>query len=383
MTTQHPAIFIQSEAHPAEDVRRYIEAAGGDREGILGDGSSVELFCQEKGTPDMSVDVLTGRCFILGTEDVYQGAYFCDNRGTENLAVAPAHATVARVDLVVAKLEDSDYSGVTDAWSLAVVDGSIGAPTPPATPANAIVLAHVAVAGAASSIVDANITDYRPFHNPGFEQVIYTSNDTWTKADYPWARHARIRLVAGGAGTAGVGSTAAGQFNCSGGGGGGAYAESTLPLSSLGTTEAVTVGAGGTGGVGAVGGSSGGTSSFGSHVSAGSGVTGGFSAAAAYASGALTGDGGTPTAGQIQAHGFGGTTGISLGISSANQIQGGNGGGSLLGGGTSGVRVGGSPTANPGLQYGGGGSGTGNNASSSALTGGDGFQGVVIVEMFG
>ena len=160
MTEQNPAIFLQSEAHPAEEVRRWIMATGNDQEGIFTSG---ELLVSEKsGTPDLSVDVAAGRCLILGDEDTYQGAYFCDNRGVTNLAIATADGSNPRIDLVVAKVQDSEYSGATDAWSLAVVTGAAaGSPSVPATPDSAIPLAQVAVAAAAGSIVDANITDVR------------------------------------------------------------------------------------------------------------------------------------------------------------------------------------------------------------------------------
>lgn len=385
MTVQAPAIFLQTEAHPAEDFRRYLMGAGHDREGILGSLSSTELAVSEKGTPDMSVDVATGRCFILGSEDTYQGTYFCDNRGTQNVAVTPADPTNPRIDLVVAKVQDSEYSGATNAWSLAVVEGAAaGVPVAPTAPANSITLAQVAVAAAAGSIVNANITDTRIQYNPGFQSVVYTSTDTWTKADYPWARFVRIRLVGGGGGGAGCPTTAGAQMSCSGGGGGGGYGESTLAIDELGTTETVTVGGSGSaGGIGASG-STGGSSSFGSHVVAAGGNGGGFSNASAAATGALAGGGGSASAGQIKAIGSGGNTGMALGYLVANQAfggAGGGGGGGIGGGNTDDRRD--TEGAQAGYFPGGGGSGVAVRASTTGVAGGAGALGVVIVEMFG
>ena len=164
MTERNPSIFIQGGSHPAEDVRRMFSALlGGATTGANGVCESGDLAVSEKsGTPDMSVDVAEGACWIAGDEATYQGSYFCENRGVTNLSISAADATNARKDLIVAKVEDSAYSGATDAWSLAVVTGTPAAsPSEPAVPSNAIVLALVDVATLASSIVDANITDRR------------------------------------------------------------------------------------------------------------------------------------------------------------------------------------------------------------------------------
>ena len=163
MTVQNPPIFIQAGSHPAEDVRRFHRSVAtllGGTEGVVEAG---DLEVTEKsGTPDMSVDVAGGAAWIRGDEATYQGTYFVENRGTTNLTISAADPTNPRIDLVVAKVEDSAYSGATDAWSLAVVTGTpAGSPSAPSAPDNSITLAQVAVAASASSITDANITDTR------------------------------------------------------------------------------------------------------------------------------------------------------------------------------------------------------------------------------
>ena len=167
MTVQNPAIFLQAGSHPAEDVRRYFAGVSANAEGVLMVASSAtsSLEVTEKsGTPDMSVDVAEGSCLIAGTEGTYQGTYFCENRGTSNLAISAADATNERYDLIVAKVEDSDYSGATDAWSLAVVTGTPAAsPADPSVPDNSITLARVSVPALDTSIEDAQITDLRPW----------------------------------------------------------------------------------------------------------------------------------------------------------------------------------------------------------------------------
>lgn len=170
MTAQNPAIFLQGYAggHPAEDTRRQIGAGMANRPGIVGPG---DLAVTQNGTPNMSVNVAGGQAYIAGSEATYQGLYFVENRGTTNLTIAAADATNARKDLIVAKVQDAQYSGATNLWSLAVVTGTPAAvPAEPAAPANSLVLAVVNVAALATSITNANITDRRT--TPG----LYTGN---------------------------------------------------------------------------------------------------------------------------------------------------------------------------------------------------------------
>lgn len=160
MTAQNPAIFLQAESHPAEDVRRWIGSLYDHQSGVLGI-DALEVT-EKSGTPDMSVDVATGKGILAGDESTYQGSYFVENRGTTNLAISAADGTNPRIDLVVAKVEDSGYSGATDEWSLAIVTGTPAAsPVAPTQPATSLVLASVLVAAASSDVDDADITDSR------------------------------------------------------------------------------------------------------------------------------------------------------------------------------------------------------------------------------
>jgi len=114
----------------------------------------------------------------------------------------------------------------------------------------------------------------------------FNSNGTWTKP--ATGSMARIQVWGGGGG-AGRGNAA----NRNGGGGGGAYNEITVPLSTLGATVAVTVGAGGAGRTGSTGvGSFGGTSSFGTVLTGVNGGSGGTGDTSNFTAGAF---GGAPT----------------------------------------------------------------------------------------
>lgn len=157
MSVINPPLFLQQGSHSAKQFRRMVEAVSGSTGGVLSEG---ELLVSERAAgADMSVDVAEGRAFVVGSESVGQGVYFVESRGVESLAVSAADGALGRVDLVVARVQDSEESGVLDVWSLEVVTGTPDAsPVAPASPANALVLAEVSVGAGVSSIVDADVS---------------------------------------------------------------------------------------------------------------------------------------------------------------------------------------------------------------------------------
>ena len=178
---------------------------------------------------------------------------------------------------------------------------------------------------------------------------VFTVGGTWTRP--AGCVRVRVRLVGGGGG----GSTP-GADNSGGGAGAGGYSERLISTAVTGSSQTVTVGAGGAAeGVG-------GTTSFGSLLSA----TGGTGATAQAGA-----PGGMGSGGDINIGGGGGEAAIGT-SSTAN--AGSCGGSSVLGGGGHGVR--GIAAGNPGRAFGGGGGG------GSEASGGAGAAGVVIVEEF-
>lgn len=125
------------------------------------------LGVTQNGTPNMSVNVAAGKVVVIGTENALQGAYHCWNDATKNVVIAPSDPTNPRIDLIVARVRDAAYSGVTNAWAIEAVTGAPAAsPAAPATPANSYVIARVAVAASATSITNAVITDLRQLARP-------------------------------------------------------------------------------------------------------------------------------------------------------------------------------------------------------------------------
>jgi hypothetical protein len=215
------------------------------------------------------------------------------------------------------------------------------------------------------------------------QTVVFTASGTFTKASYPGLRAVRIRAVGGGGGGGRANSAATGNHSSGSGGGGGGYAESFVLAASLGTTETVTIGAGGAGGTSVTGqGGDGGNTSFGTKAVAGGGGGGGIASnqnltVVANPLGAA----GVATTGDVKASGSPG----GAGWGSATLGIGGNGGNSVLGGGGyGGSGPGGAATmyGGDGLAYGGGGGGAATNASGSGGNGAPGAPGVVIVEVY-
>jgi hypothetical protein len=162
------ASWIAASSHPADTDRLVLEgllnppgaAASGAKYGV--GSAATELAVTENGTPNMTVNVAAGHAWIDGTENANQGAYHGYNDASKSLTITAAHATLARKDLIVAKVQDAAYSGATNAWSLAVVTGTAaGSPTEPVVPVNAIVLAMIDVPALDTAITNSQITDRR------------------------------------------------------------------------------------------------------------------------------------------------------------------------------------------------------------------------------
>ena len=150
--------------------------------GVVGAG---DLAVAQNGTPNMSVNVAAGQVWVPGTLSSTtgfptnlnaqttwglpsslneQGSYYQWYSGTTNLAISAADPTNPRIDLAVVSIQDAQYSGSNNQGILQIITGTPAAsPSPPSAPASSVVLAQIAVAAGAGSIVTGNITDKRPF----------------------------------------------------------------------------------------------------------------------------------------------------------------------------------------------------------------------------
>lgn len=200
MTAQQPPVWIGGESHTSEDLRRSLGILSGP--GVAG---SADMAVTEKsGTPNMSVDVATGRAVILGSDATYQGSYTVDNRGTRNVTIATADGSNPRKDLIVARVRDSAYAGADDDWDIVAVTGTPAAvPTEPSAPANSLTLAMVDVVAGATSITNAKITNRRTLARPWntawgeIARSVYTSNVTGITASTPVVNDMAVSFING------------------------------------------------------------------------------------------------------------------------------------------------------------------------------------------
>lgn len=218
----------------------------------------------------------------------------------------------------------------------------------------------------------------------GADVQVFTASGTWTRP--AGAIFTVVEVQGGGGGGGGAASTGAGAASCGGGGGGGEFARGAFSAATTGTSQAVTVGPGGTtgpaGGTGTGQAGTGGTSSFGALVTAigGAGGDGGSSSTTNFAGGVggLGGTGGT--GGDWRIPGGEGCNGMVIG---GVAVKHNNGGDSHLAGVTRATSVLNTPsTGRDGRTYGGGGSGGSNGASGTATVGSAGGAGVVIVTTY-
>lgn len=111
----------------------------------------------------MTVNVAAGRVAIPTNNNT--GTGLCTSDATEQVTLAAAPGSGSnRIDLVVAQLRGNDIDGgANNDFIYTNVTGTAAAtPTVPATPANAVALAQVYVAGGSASVTAGNITDVRP-----------------------------------------------------------------------------------------------------------------------------------------------------------------------------------------------------------------------------
>lgn len=194
MTVFNPPGFLQNagNTHTAEQLRNYI--AGFLRSDgstpirpnnavIFGFGGNLQVRASAPAA--MTVVVPSGLGYLAGTEGSIQGTYAVMNDGDVVVTIATAHATLGRIDLVVVRVRDSQYSGGTNNVTIESVTGTAASvPLVPTPPANCMVLAQVFVNAAATTIVDANITDCRPFIS---RLIRKTADETISSASAPQA----------------------------------------------------------------------------------------------------------------------------------------------------------------------------------------------------
>ena len=153
-----PPSWLQAGSYPAESDRLNAQALYATT-GTIG---SASLAVTPNSPAGMSVLVASGWAAIVGTTQPNMGVYTAFNDATATLTVTTANPTNPRIDRVVVTVRDAYYSGAFNDVIFQVIAGTpAGSPTAPATPANSISLATIAVGAGVTSITAGNITDTR------------------------------------------------------------------------------------------------------------------------------------------------------------------------------------------------------------------------------
>lgn len=173
-----PPSWLQNGSYPAESDRLTTQALY-NTTGVIG---TTSMAVTQNSPVGMSVRVASGWAAIVGTTQANMGTYVAYNDATTVLTISAANPTNPRIDRVVATVRDAYYSGSDNDVIFQVIAGTPAAsPSAPATPANSISLATIAVAANATQIVTANITDTRVSTTTGLlskyvGQVVSTTN---------------------------------------------------------------------------------------------------------------------------------------------------------------------------------------------------------------
>ncbi|MFD7410158.1 hypothetical protein [Kitasatospora purpeofusca] len=143
------------------------EASLRTRGGVRPSYQQQQLAVAAQGTPNMTVSVSAGICYVQNKDLANYGAYTVVNDAAVTLTIAASSGSQFRKDTVVVQVLDAETLGVVNSASLVVVQGpyaaSAGATTRGTLPPNSIVLADVAVDAAVTSITNAKISDARQY----------------------------------------------------------------------------------------------------------------------------------------------------------------------------------------------------------------------------
>ena len=158
MALHTPPSWLQNASHPAENDRLTTQALWATT-GII---NPTSMAVTANAPAAMNVFVAAGWAVVVGDIQPGMGAYTFYNDAPVLLPITTANATDPRIDLIVATVNDSFYSGSTNNVVFQVIAGTpASSPTVPATPQNSIALASVYVGAAVLSINSGNITDLR------------------------------------------------------------------------------------------------------------------------------------------------------------------------------------------------------------------------------
>ncbi|NEB83976.1 hypothetical protein G3I43_07260 [Streptomyces anulatus] len=138
------------------------------RQGVKPSYQQQQLKVRAAPTPNMTVIVSAGFCFVDNHDSGGLGTYVLVNDSDETLTVQPAGgAGQYRRDCVVASVYDAETAGSVSEWRLEVIQGtyaaSAGAAVRPSLPSNCSLLADLTIAPSQTSVASGQIFDVRNF----------------------------------------------------------------------------------------------------------------------------------------------------------------------------------------------------------------------------
>lgn len=172
----NPPTWTQNGVYSAEQDRRLIGAIV-RTEGVVNSASMVPTVIPNT----RQVSISGGGAYIKG--DYSQrggGMYFIYNDGAFEVAV-PVAGSIARYDLLVLRIYDSDVSGSVNEARFSIISGTPAtSPKIPAVPASAIAIAAIKVNPGATQLQLANLSDQRDIAqlNGGITGNVTTAQST-------------------------------------------------------------------------------------------------------------------------------------------------------------------------------------------------------------
>lgn len=160
MTVLNPPSWLQQGSHSATHDR--LALAG--LIGLHGPTDSNAMLVIQGSPIGMSVRVGIGGCWVPGTAVASQGSYHVYNDGTVSVTLAGADPSFSRKDLIVARVQDADQSGIINLATVEAVTGvASSSPVLPTPPVSTAIVAIVTVPNAAGitsqggGVINSNI----------------------------------------------------------------------------------------------------------------------------------------------------------------------------------------------------------------------------------
>jgi len=181
MAEINPPAWMQAGSYPARTDRLVLSAMLGYpgflvdestpmriRQGIKPSYQNQQFKARAAPTPNMTVIVSAGFCFIDNHDAGGLGTYVCVNDADKTLTVQPAGgAGQYRKDCVVASVYDAETAGSANEWRLEIIQGtyaaSAGAATRPSLPPNCSLIADLTIGPSQTSVATGQIFDARNF----------------------------------------------------------------------------------------------------------------------------------------------------------------------------------------------------------------------------